>query len=179
MKRQYILAALCVIVLAGGCSTISSVRYDYDTKEDFGKLKTYDWLDESSEMTSIDVKRIRNAIDTVLKARGYSQDMDDPDFLVAFHGTSTEKVNVVDHGYRYCPYGRYCYGYWGWGPAPTTYTYEEGTLIIDIIDSDTLEMVWRGEAKGVLDPNMSPEQLDQVAKEAVKRILQNFPPPAK
>ena len=179
MKRQYVLAVLCAMMLTIGCSTISSVRYDYDTEADFGNLKTYDWLEEFTEMSAIDVKRIKNAVDTELTARGYSQSLDDPDFMVAIHGTSEEKVNVVDHGYRYCPYGRYCYGYWGWGPAATTYTYEEGTLIIDIIDSESLEMIWRGEAKGVLDPDLSAEKLDQVTNEAVKRILQNFPPPAK
>jgi hypothetical protein len=179
MKRKYILAALCAIFLTIGCSTISSVRYDYDTEADFRNLKTYDWLEEYTEMSAIDAKRIKNAIDAELTARGYSQSLDDPDFMIAFHGTSEEKVNVVDHGYRYCPYGRYCYGYWGWGSTPTTYTYEEGTLIIDFIDSESLQMVWRGEAKGVLDPNLSPERLDQVTNEAVQRILQNFPPPAK
>ena len=179
MKRQYVLAVLCAMMLTIGCSTISSVRYDYDTEVDFGNLKTYDWLDEFTEMSAIDVNRIKNAVDTELTARGYSQSLDDPDFMVAIHGTSEEKVNVVDHGYRYCPYGRYCYGYWGWGPSPTTYKYEEGTLIIDFIDSESLQMIWRGEAKGILDPNLTPAKLDQVASEAVQRILQNFPPPVK
>ena len=57
MKRQYILATLCAIILIAGCSTISSVRYDYDTEADFGNLKTYDWMDEFTDMSAIDVKR--------------------------------------------------------------------------------------------------------------------------
>ncbi len=179
MKREHILAVLCAMLLTVGCSTIYSVRYDYDTEADFKGLKTYDWLEEYTEMSAIDVKRIKDAIDRELQTRGCTQSLDDPDFMVAFHGTSEEKVNVVDHGYRYCPYGRYCYGYWGWGPAPTVYKYEEGTLIIDFIESQSLQMIWRGEAKGVLEPSSTPEKQEQVINEAVQRILQNFPPPAK
>ena len=71
-------------------------------------------------------------------------------------------------GYGY-PYGGYGYGSHG---VVTTYT--EGTLVIDIIDAGTNELVWRGSA---VSP-MSDETYDaKDINKAVEKILEEFPPP--
>ena len=52
----------------------------------------------------------------------------------------------------------------------------EGTLIIDMIDASTKQLVWRGSATGVLDENPSPEKVTQNVNNAVAAILAQYPP---
>jgi len=76
------------------------------------------------------------------------------------------------------PYG---YGYYGmWAGAPRTYTdvsqYTEGTLILDFVDAKTKKLVFRGIGTGtVSDPETNAERI----KEAVEKIVNDFPSPAK
>jgi hypothetical protein len=48
-----------------------------------------------------------------------------------------------------------------------------GTLLIDVIDAHTNELIWRGTASGIVDPGKTAEQIQDV----VARMLVNFPPP--
>lgn len=82
--------------------------------------------------------------------------------------------------YRY-PWGYACgyrvgFGYF-WIPV-----YEEpdrrlaGTIVIDILDGQSRELIWRGSEEGVIreaGESLSQEELDQAAD----RILHEFPPP--
>ena len=75
--------------------------------------------------------------------------------------------------------GNRWYGYrvGGWG-GPQTYVrdYDEGTLLIDVIDPATMQLLWRGSGTGVVDPQASPEKREQRINEAVEQILADFPP---
>jgi hypothetical protein len=51
-----------------------------------------------------------------------------------------------------------------------------GTLIVDLIDAQKKEMVWRGTATKTLDPSASPEEKQAHLNEAVQKMLENYPP---
>jgi hypothetical protein len=53
----------------------------------------------------------------------------------------------------------------------------EGTIILDFVDPETMNVIWHGAAKSNVDDTMKPEQRDKLIKEAVQKILKNFPPP--
>ena len=53
-------------------------------------------------------------------------------------------------------------------------TFEEGTLIIDLIDSTKKELIWQGEGVGHLTQNT--DKKDANIKEFVSRILTQYPP---
>jgi hypothetical protein len=57
-----------------------------------------------------------------------------------------------------------------------TYYYEEGTLILDIVDVKEHQLVWRGTAKAVVDENATPEQRQARIDQAVSMILDKYPP---
>ena len=58
----------------------------------------------------------------------------------------------------------------------TSIEYQEGTLMIDIINAAKNELVWRGSATDIVDPDLSPEKKTQKINNAVARILEKFPP---
>lgn len=159
------------------CSNIYNISYDYDRTKDFNSLKSYRWLPvpEKSNINSLDFIRIKFAVNTALRDKGLEEVLNNPDFLVACHWGTKDIVNARPWGYGYGPYGRYWGGYWG--PAGVSvYQYEEGTLIIDFVESNSKNLLWRGAAKSAVDNVKTPEMRDELINEAVKKILMNFPP---
>jgi hypothetical protein len=84
-KHFIVLFILSPIV---GCATPLVVDYDYDTTYDFTKLKTYGWLPSppGSQIEDLTEKRFKQAVDTQLAAKGYSQSAESPDFLISMQG---------------------------------------------------------------------------------------------
>jgi len=169
---------LLLLVAAAGCSTVYDVQFDYNTKTDFANLETYNWmpLPEKADIDSFNVARVKKAVNTDLQAKGLRLAADNPDFLIAEHLGKEEKVRVVDWGYDYGPYSGYWGGYWGPGGV-STYQYEEGSLILDFVDPQTKQLIWRGSAKAQVGDVGTPEKREALINEAVKKILKNFPPP--
>ena len=69
----------------------------------------------------------------------------------------------------------YGYSYYGGGPGHngTGTPYTKGTLVIDILDAKTDELVWRGSAVNRMsDPTYDAKEINKV----VEKILEEFPP---
>jgi hypothetical protein len=159
------------------CSAIYDVSYDYDRDTDFTSLKSYRWLPipEKSEINSLDLIRIKVAVDAELEKKGLKKVLKKPDFLIAYHWGTKDKVDVRPWGYGYGRFGRYWGGHWGHAGV-SVYQYEEGTLIIDFVESNSKNLLWRGAAKSDVDDVKTPEKRDKVINESVQNIMKNFPP---
>ena len=80
-------------------------------------------------------------------------------------------------GYGY-GYGGYGYGGYGGHGGYYVREYVQGTLVLDIVDADTNEVIWRGWAIDSLDLNPEPEKVQMYVDQAVEKILERFPPTA-
>jgi hypothetical protein len=183
-------ALVAVAVLAVACASVR-VRTDYDRAVDFTQLQTFAWLDPPLRETSRDEggqggdpftqntlldKRVRDEVDAWLTGHGYraAAEGEEPDFLVRYELVSQQVTRdspvIVSGGF-----GRYGYG-WGAGSGvgyAGSSTYQEGTLILDVIDPGTEQIAWRGWGTSqARDPNMSAERLHNT----VTAILARFPP---
>ncbi len=169
-----------MMVIGLGCSNIS-VSYDYDTKSDFTSLKTFDFMPVpvQSNVNTLNVKRIQDAVRNQLESKGYTQTPDNPDFQIAMHLSKQEKArvkSVTDSGYTHT-FGRRI----DWGDNTGTrrinvYEYEEGTLILDFVDAQSNELSWRGVATAEILHYTNPEKREKRINKAVQKILNNFPP---
>ncbi len=183
------MARALVIVMAAlvaGCSSIET-SYDYDPKANFAGLKTYEWLKEPQKLTgdpridgnTILANRIYEAVDTELAARGFRKISGDPDFLVAYHVSLDKRrsVQTLNSYYGYGPGWGYGYGasyrpgYWAGAPETYVYEYEEGTLILDIVNPENKELIWRGSAQDEVHFKSTPEKDQTQLNEAVILIL--------
>jgi hypothetical protein len=96
---------------------------------------------------------------------------------------SDTKIDVRDlEGGRARYYG-YAYGslgYFGYGYRGTTQQYAreyvEGTLILDVVDARSDELIWRGWMREALDNDPKPENVRMYVDAAVSKILARFPP---
>jgi hypothetical protein len=182
VKLRGSLIVLVAVVVLSGCGSGISVNQDYDVNARFEDYTTYDWVPmpdpkPGNARTAVrrnDLldKRIRNAVNDELAAKGLVQNSASPDLLVVYHVDVQDRVQVTDWGYRYSDY------YWGWGGREIdVYNYKEGTLIIDLIDAGTKNLVWRGAGQKALDEgNRTPEQVDATIRKVVGAIMEKYPP---
>ena len=177
INTVFVLLFICFTV---SCASIYGVQHDYDKQVDFANLKTYEWLavPEKANINSLNVERVKKAVNAELQAKGLTMTSDNPDFLIAEHLGKKDKVQVTDWGYGYGPHGGYWGGYWGPGGV-STYEYEEGSLILDFVDAKSNKMIWRGVAKAEVNKANTPEKAEKLINEAVHEILKNFPPKPK
>src|SRR5690606_29783163 len=106
-------------------------------------------------------KNIRSTVESEFAKRGIGKDNKNPDFIVSYHTYTEEKTRPSgrpNYGPAFYPFGfrPFIWG-WGWGVPyfygypEQPYTYTEGTLIIDVTDARTDELVWRGTVAGKVD----------------------------
>ena len=184
MKRIKPIPALLLTVTAAalaGCSTLS-VSHDYDTSVDFAQYRSYDWMEKPGSAPTgaaattlgggLFDRRVRAAIEGELADRGLAQTDVDPDLLVVYHVGVEDRIRVTDFGYHYSPY------YWGFGGRDIdVHQYKQGTLIIDLVDAETKNLVWRGSGTKVLEQQQrSPEEAQRRTNEIVARIMASYPP---
>ncbi len=173
MKTLSLLICLILTTVLVGCSPIS-VKTDYDREVDFKKYQTFKWMPHSEKggrsavrENSLLDKRIKRAVDRELKAKGYDViESGPPDVLLAYHVAVRERVDVSTVGY----------GYWrGRFHGRTAYIerYKEGTLVIDFVDPQLKQLVWRGAATGVIG---SMEESEERINESVTKIFEKYPP---
>jgi hypothetical protein len=184
------IAFMGLLFLIAGCSTLN-VRTDYELDYDFTSLKTYAWLQGKAPSTdirinnSLIINRVIKAINHELQAKGYRLvEKDKADFYVNWFGGIEEKmrqetINTYYGGIGY-GYGPWTYG--GFWPAYSqTYDveYQEGTLIIDIADSKSKKLVWRGTGQDYVENQNTPEKITEGINTTVASILSKFPPDKK
>lgn len=173
------LAVIILLAFLAGCSSLS-VNYDFDQNVEWSKFKTYGWMETSKppsdpssplQDTPLLEQRVHNSVDYEMEQRGITMS-DNPDLLVVYHIGTQEKIQVTDWGYRYSDY------YWGYGGRQIdVYQFTEGSLVIDLVDAETTNLVWRGTGTGVVDQaQKSPDEMQTRADEVINKIMKSFPP---
>jgi hypothetical protein len=185
MPRSMSLFALTVLMsgfIAVGCTNIR-VQSDYDPEAPFSGLETYAWSPDTGTKSddpridnSLMDDRIRAAVDRELAASGFEPASDRaPDFLMTYHASLRTKLESVTTaaGYR----GSYGYGAWGGYAQTLPAEYEEGTLILDVIDPEANRLIWRGTAQARAHRgDATPEERSERINAVVAKILAQFPP---
>jgi hypothetical protein len=130
-------------------------------------------------------KRVKTAVDTQLSAKGYIQKLTGPtDFMVAVQAGIKERMYMQPYPPAFYYHRGFYRGRIGWYypwwdpymPPPPPRYYEEGTLIVDIIDGRTGDLAWRGMARGIVQDYDNIESMQEDINDAVFRILAKFPP---
>jgi hypothetical protein len=112
--------------------------------------------------------RVRAAVEGQLAARGIQKVADAPDIRVHYHATVEQRLDVfnLEREYGSCT-----------NDCPTGMReYEQGTLVIDVVDGRTERVVWRGWAQTDMSGLINDQKrLDRRIDDAVRRIFELFP----
>jgi hypothetical protein len=172
------------------CSPSLYVSTDYDKATNFQQYQTWNWYqdqpvaksDSTRRYSTFLDKRIKTAVENEMARRGFKKasGLDKPDMLLAYDVTidnvqrvRPDYVNVPMIGYGYYYGYRYAYRYNRLYNASTVQEYQEGTILLDIVDAASNELVWRGTSQ----TSASEKSLNQEkVQEIVNSILAKFPP---
>jgi hypothetical protein len=172
MKRSStFLVIMLALVSFGGKNMKAYVSFDRNA--DFGAIKTFAYY-ETRETSFVDEappvhEMIKILIVNRLKKGGMKEVKDNPDVMVTYHSDSDQemRMNVTMHHYHYGA------GWWWsplWGSGMDISGYSRGTMIIDIWNPKTEELLWRGTVVGVIPDDPSPKKAQKVIEQALDKI---------
>jgi hypothetical protein len=171
MKMQRVVFVLVgLMLLFAGRSSAADVKTDYDRNTNFAQYKTYSW-EQVQTRDPLMVDRIKSAVNGSLAAKGLTEVPTGGDLsIVAIEVTHNQQT--LDTFYNNFGGGR---RFGGFGDATTTTeTYRVGTLVVDLSDPATKNLVWRGSASDTLS-DKSEKNIDNLDKGVVK-MFKKFPP---
>ena len=169
--------AVCTLLFltAIGTTLAQQVTTDFDHQANFSQYKTYSW-EEIKPANSLWDTRIKNAVDAQLQAKGWTQVASGGDVcIVAVKTTQTQRTLQTFYdgfggGWRWRGFG-------GMGEATTTeQDYKEGTLVVDLYDAKTKQLIWRGSAEDTLSNKA--EKNEKNLDKGVAKMFKKFPPEA-
>jgi len=182
LKTPLLLAAAVFALLAAGCNPIY-VNYDYDKDADFTQYQSYSWMElpestpqdaaQAQKSSPLVVKKLRGYIDAQLAAKRLSKVEQGGDYLVIYYLDPKQMLFVQQTAYS----GMDIWANSRMGGSTTQKEITEGTMIVDLIDSKTNQLVWRGMAENAHESDASMEQLYDTAEKAIAKIFENYPPP--
>ncbi|AKD03000.1 DUF4136 domain-containing protein [Pontibacter korlensis] len=194
MKADRLYILLLVLLTLASCSRIpqQNRQFSYDPTVNFTQFRTFNWYraevpkpiagGSGPQFNLLLDQKIKEAIASELVKDGLRPEAENPDLLIAYDlAIDTSQINTTDYSF---PEGfGYGYSYWfGYRFRYTTdnlpnYTpiqsFPTGTLVIDIIDPDTNQLLWRGHAEAGLNPSSQDVERINVA---VANIMSEFPP---
>ena len=62
------------------------------------------------------------------------------------------------------------------GGSVSTRDVTEGTIIIDLVDGATNELVWRGTAENAHRDDTAQEKLNETIDKAIQKVFEKYPP---
>jgi hypothetical protein len=170
--RQFVGAA-AIAVSVSACASVG-VERNWDPDYDFSGRTGYAWIEASPNTVpgSFFDRRFRTEVDSILASRGLAATDRDAAALLVSYGITTRDRRTVD------TYG-YGTGSW-WGVdvtgSPVSHAYTDGTLVLDVIDARTRQLVWRGTGSGTVDAAAPPEERLERAVRVARKLLSAFPP---
>jgi len=176
MKMQRIVFALMAMMFVfTGKSSARQVKADYDRNANFGQYKTYSW-EHVKTKDPLDVDRIKHAVNAALAAKGWAQVGSGGDVsIVAMEITQNQQTLNTFYDGLGGGWGWRRFGGGGFGEATTTTdTYKVGTVVVDLFDTKTKQLIWRGASSDTLSNN-SDKNIKNLDK-GVDKMFNHFPP---
>lgn len=183
MKQKSIFVSALIVLFSVG--VMAETKSDYDRSYDFSRLRTWDFKVLNRMPTdpvganSLWNQRIRDGLEQHFAEIGYKKINDgEPDFLLGYFMGIKQKYDIryIDYGFpgRWGSWGRL--GRWyGWRPGNGRVDvwripYKESTLVVDVIDPHTNQLVWRGYDTETIDFDKSEKTIHKSVEHLAKRF---------
>jgi hypothetical protein len=166
------LIIIIATILCVSCTSTVLVNSNSDPGVSFSTYKTYNWdnpLNKAADKSynplvnnSLVNNQIKESIREQLDVRSYVLNEKNPDLLINFHTMVENRSEITSYPNNY---------YFWWRNDIHSVNYKEGTLIIDLIDAESDQLVWQGYATGTLDR----KDIALTSDEAVQMIFEKYP----
>jgi len=143
-----------------------SVNYNHDV--DFSQFHTYAWGSNNANAIkdSILAQVAQQDINAAMQSKGLTlvQENQNPDLLLTANGGMREQTSWNAWGMR------------GWGGGMGSITPEQnvvGTMIVDLFNAKSQELVWRGIAENTLNNKGNKNQ--EMVQKAIDKMFKQWP----
>lgn len=176
---RWMLGVVAVSVLAlGGCATTMTASSHVRQGLSMASYRTYDW-GPTDELPAGDPRldkdpffkdQVQGAVEKALALKGITlASSGAPDLLIHYHANIDTRIDVnrTEREYGHCRESD-CHAW--------VVEYEAGTIVLDVIDARTNQLIWRGWAQDSLgDALVNRDKMAKEVQEAVSRIMARFP----
>jgi hypothetical protein len=175
-KRLTLLAFL----LIPACAYAQDVHYNYAPGTNFAAYKTYQWVDipNGSAPDQLIDQAIKRAIDEQLVEKGLTKVEKGADLYIGYQAVIKEEKEVNLWGTGGGPWGL-----GGWGGFNTaqgqTSTIPVGTLVVNVLDREKKQLIWRGDASKTVDLKKDPDKNYANLQKVMAKLFKNYPPQRK
>jgi Domain of unknown function (DUF4136) len=165
--------AVALLMFTVGSVAAQDVKYNSMPGTDFSKFHTYKWVvvPNAKYPNQIVDAQIKDAINSQLSAKGLTlTDSDKADLYVAYQTSVAQQQQWNAYGMG---------GGWRFGggmATATSSTIDVGTLVVDMYDPSTKQLVWTGRATKTLNPSSNQEKNQKNLNNAMAKLLKNYPP---
>ena len=153
----FVLATLTTLAYAQKMSVSA------DPSAPFAVYRTYAWTQGTPLPTPLGERRFHFAVDAQLAARGLAKVTAAPDVFAATHVMSQARTHLIANGF-------------GWGNGADTASLESygpGTLVVDLYDARTRQLVWRGVGTGISSDTA--DKYNVGFHQALNRMFEKYP----
>jgi Domain of unknown function (DUF4136) len=157
------------LLATAGTLSAQEVRYNFMPRTDFSKYRTYKWVNfGGAHPDQVMDAEIKQAVDSQLVSRGLTKtDSDKADLYIGYQTAINQETQWDAWGSRAFGMGS---GSW------TSSTISVGTLVLDMYDPGTKQLVWTGSATKTIDPGANHEKHMKKLDKAMAKLLKNYPP---
>jgi hypothetical protein len=180
MNAKSLAAALVLSTLALSAQA-QKPQIQWNNAYHFDQVKTFAWQDTPE--TSLEGRNpfmhslIKNTIEAELATSGLTEVEANPDVWVNYHASTTTDVQLRtdSYGYSMGGYGMAGWGYYGMAAGPVSSTtrvveYTKGTLVVDIWDAATKELVWRAQVTDTLPDNV--QKAEKLVVRSINKMVE-------
>jgi len=191
-KRTFVVVgilALTVAVVQAGMK----VKVEFDKEYDFSKVRTYGWHPDGAGEVKLLMREggdpeqirarweptIKDAVEKEMGKRGLVPATSGvPDLYLNYYFLSGPNSEAQTRG-------QFIGAVPPWGVPDFEMTtsslkiFEQGTLILDLIDGPKRQIVWRGIGEAKVDRQRTPVEREKRIREAMAELLKKFPPKSK
>lgn len=171
--RLLMIAAMALVL--SGCA--SNVVTDYNSSTVFGNYATWAFAQDagSDAFVSLDGSRIQTAVERELNRKAMRKvAKSEADLLANWQIVEEERLEQTGVGLGF-GFGRSNFG-WGIAAPPPVREVTEGKLVVELIDTETKQVVWRAASRRYLKESQSPETRRELIDEVVAEMFSKYPP---
>ena len=168
MKNITLATGILILGSLIGCAPVTNVETFTRPGIDYMAYHTFTISHDAGAGTATPkvVRQIQGWVADQLQEMGFVlSDNREVSFMVVIHAGLRKQIDLSKYDFAYAG---------NWDDPPI---YTEGTLVIDMYDPDTRQLIWRGSSTEVMADNgtgesgVAPEKL----KEVIARILAGYP----
>jgi len=172
------IGCIVLLIIVSACSPELLINSDKDSEANFAVYKSYAWSDDSESDidksknyndpqydNELNRKRLKKAINLEMNKLGFTLDDNNSDLLVDYHIIIKNK-----HDYAVNTFGEHQFGN---SDQVIVYNYDEGTLVIHLVDREKNELVWQGSASRVLGKQY--KNVEDRINKVVSKIFERYP----